>query len=78
MTQQQTIDEQVLGDLVGRALGDFGATLGAALVVIGDRLGLYRGLADLGPLTRRPWRPTPARWSATSGSGSRPRRPRAT
>ena len=49
MTQQQTIDEQVLGDLVGRAVGDFGATLGAALVVIGDRLGLYRGLADLGP-----------------------------
>ncbi len=49
MTQQQTVDEQVLGDLVGRALGDFGATLGAALVVIGDRLGLFRGLADLGP-----------------------------
>jgi 2-polyprenyl-3-methyl-5-hydroxy-6-metoxy-1,4-benzoquinol methylase len=49
MTQQQTIDEQVLGDLVDRAVGDFGATLGAALVVIGDRLGLYRGLVDLGP-----------------------------
>jgi SAM-dependent methyltransferase len=46
---QQTIDPKVLDDLVGRAVGDFGATLGAALVVIGDRLGLYRGLADLGP-----------------------------
>jgi SAM-dependent methyltransferase len=46
---QQTIDQQALDEIVGRAVGDFGATLGAALVVIGDRLGLYRGLAELGP-----------------------------
>jgi len=34
-----------------RAVEEVGATLGAALVVMGDRLGLYRALADGGPLT---------------------------
>ena len=46
---QQTIDEELLGEIVGRAVGDFGATLGAALVVIGDRLGLYRANGRAGP-----------------------------
>ncbi|MGZ4389598.1 MAG: class I SAM-dependent methyltransferase, partial [Gaiellaceae bacterium] len=33
------------------AVGEVGATLGAALVVMGDRLGLYRAMAGAGPLT---------------------------
>jgi SAM-dependent methyltransferase len=36
---------------VGRMVGDMGATASAALVVVGDRLGLYKALADGGPAT---------------------------
>src|ERR671939_1964619 len=45
------IDQHKLDDLLGRAIGDFGGTFHAALVVIGDRLGLYRSLAGADPLT---------------------------
>jgi 2-polyprenyl-3-methyl-5-hydroxy-6-metoxy-1,4-benzoquinol methylase len=38
-------------DLVNQAIGDMGAALVGALVVIGDKLGLYRGLADGTPRT---------------------------
>ena len=36
---------------VGQALTELGATLNAALVVIGDRLGLYKAMADSRPVT---------------------------
>ena len=45
------IDEQKLGELLGRAIGDMGAVSLAPLVLIGDELGLYRALAAGGPLT---------------------------
>ena len=45
------IDEQKLHELLGRAIVDFGGADIAPLVVIGDRLGLYRALAAHGPLT---------------------------
>jgi SAM-dependent methyltransferase len=45
------IDGQKLEQFVFKAVDEVGATLNAALVVMGDRLGLYRGLADAGPLT---------------------------
>ena len=53
-----------------RAVDEVGATLNAALVVMGDKLGLYRALAGAGPLTpaelaRRDRR----RRSATCASG---------
>jgi hypothetical protein len=35
------VDQTVLQEFLGRAVGYLGATLSAALVVIGDRLGLY-------------------------------------
>jgi SAM-dependent methyltransferase len=38
-------------ELVGKLLGDLGAALGAALVAVGDELGLYRSLAELGSAT---------------------------
>jgi len=44
-------DEEVLGALVGQAVGEFASILNGALVVIGDRLGLYRALATGGSLT---------------------------
>ena len=45
------INEETLNGLLGRAITDFGATSLAALVVIGDRLGLYRELARHGALS---------------------------
>ena len=36
---------------MGQAVGELGATLNAALVVIGDRLGLYKAMAGAGALT---------------------------
>jgi SAM-dependent methyltransferase len=47
----RTIDADILQGLVGQAVGDFGSVLNAALVVVGDRLGLYRAIAETGPLT---------------------------
>jgi SAM-dependent methyltransferase len=45
------INEARLHEFVHKALGDLGAALTASLVVIGDRLGLYRAMAAAGPLT---------------------------
>jgi hypothetical protein len=39
------VDEHKLQELLGRAIVDFGGASIAALVLIGDRLGLYRALA---------------------------------
>jgi 2-polyprenyl-3-methyl-5-hydroxy-6-metoxy-1,4-benzoquinol methylase len=46
-----SINEEKLNDLLGRFLNDFGATFHAAMAVIGDKLGLYKTLAEAGPLT---------------------------
>jgi 2-polyprenyl-3-methyl-5-hydroxy-6-metoxy-1,4-benzoquinol methylase len=40
------INEQKLNEFMGKAVGDMGAAFSAALVVIGDRLGLYKALAE--------------------------------
>jgi SAM-dependent methyltransferase len=50
-TEQQPIDEAKVEAFVNQAVGELGATLNAALVVIGDRLGLYKAMAGAGPLT---------------------------
>jgi SAM-dependent methyltransferase len=46
-----TIDETKLQQLLGQVVGDFGATMFAALTRIGDKLGLYKALAATGPQT---------------------------
>ena len=51
IAQPARIDEQKLHELLGRAIVDFGGADIAPLVVIGDRLGLFRALAEAGPLT---------------------------
>jgi SAM-dependent methyltransferase len=48
-TAQTTIDEAELQRFVGQALGELGAAANAALVVLGDRLGLYKAMAGAGP-----------------------------
>ncbi|MGD0523913.1 MAG: class I SAM-dependent methyltransferase [Polyangiaceae bacterium] len=45
-----TVDEKKLGEFMGRFVGDLGAVLHAPLIVLGDKLGLYRQLAK-GPAT---------------------------
>jgi hypothetical protein len=40
------IDEAKLNEFMGQFVGDLGAAMSAALVVIGDKLGLYRAMAD--------------------------------
>src|SRR3954462_15531456 len=45
------VDGQKLEQFVFNAVEEVGATLNAALVVMGDKLGLYRTLAGAGPLT---------------------------
>ena len=45
------VDENKLQELVGRMLGDVGAAMGGALVLLGDKLGLYKALAKSGAMT---------------------------
>src|SRR5262245_10277992 len=47
----QPFNEAKAHAFLGKIVGDWGATLGSALVVIGDKLGLYDALAKAGPLT---------------------------
>jgi SAM-dependent methyltransferase len=46
-----TVDPDKVMAFVFRAVDEIGATLNCALVVMGDRLGYYRALADAGPTT---------------------------
>ncbi len=46
-----TIDEKKLGEFMNKVVGDVGAAMSGALVVIGDRLGLYKAMAASGPVT---------------------------
>jgi 2-polyprenyl-3-methyl-5-hydroxy-6-metoxy-1,4-benzoquinol methylase len=60
-TPATAVDPERLMAFVSRAVGEVGATLNTALVVLGDRLGYYRALAA-GPLTA-------ARLAAATGTG---------
>ena len=44
-----TIDEGKLNEFMGKIVGDLGVTMSSALLVLGDRLGLYKAMAALGP-----------------------------
>jgi SAM-dependent methyltransferase len=45
------IDQSKLHALLGRAVVDIGANFHAALVITGDKLGLFRAMRELGPAT---------------------------
>ena len=51
MSASHEIDQDKLEEFMGRFVGDLGAAMSAALVVIGDRLGLYAAIADGQPIT---------------------------
>ena len=46
-----SIDQSKLDAFMGKMLSDMGAAASGALIVIGDKLGLYKALAQSGPLT---------------------------
>jgi len=45
------IDRGKLDKFLGQAVGEMGAAMNAALVIVGDKLGLYKAMAGAGPLT---------------------------
>jgi SAM-dependent methyltransferase len=47
----QPINQAKLHEFVMRAVGEMGAAMNAALIILGDRLGLYKAMAGAGPLT---------------------------
>jgi hypothetical protein len=47
------INQQELDALVGRLFGDLSAGYGGVMVSIGDKLGLYKVMANTGVLSRR-------------------------
>ena len=49
--EARPVDEERLHEFVFRAVEEVGATLNAALVVMGDKLGLYRAMAGAGALS---------------------------
>ncbi len=50
-TQQLTIDEKKLEDFMGKMVGEMGAATSSVLVLIGQKLGLYKTLAENEPLS---------------------------
>jgi SAM-dependent methyltransferase len=58
------VDQEQLDELLGRFVTDLGATISAGNVILGDRLGLYRALAEAGPLG-------PAELAAYTGTAER-------
>ena len=59
-----TVDPQKLDAFLGKMIGDLGAAASGALVMLGDRLGLYKALAQAGPST-------PAELAAATGTTER-------
>lgn len=49
--EQATLDQKKVEEFLGKAIQDVAATFHAGLVLIGDKLGLYRAMAGAGPLT---------------------------
>ncbi len=45
------IDEKKLQQLMGKMIGDLGAAISVPLVRIGVRLGLYKAMDGVGPMT---------------------------
>jgi len=45
------VDQDKLNQFLGQVVGELGAAMNAALVLIGEKLGLYRAMAGAGPMT---------------------------
>jgi hypothetical protein len=58
------IDQDKLNEFLGKALNDIGAAWSANMVLLGDKLGLYKAMAKLGPVT-------PAELAGATGTAER-------
>ena len=47
----QAVNEAKLHEFMMKAVGEMGAAMNTALIVIGDKLGLYKAMAGAGPMT---------------------------
>jgi SAM-dependent methyltransferase len=47
----QPVNQAKLHEFVMKAVGEMGAAMNAALIIIGDKLGLYKAMAGAGPMT---------------------------
>ena len=47
----QPLNEAKLHEFVMKAVGEMGAAMNAVLILIGDKLGLYKAMAGAGPIT---------------------------
>jgi hypothetical protein len=45
------VDNKKLEEFVLKAIGDLGSSLGSMMIILGDRLGLYKALSQFGPMT---------------------------
>ena len=62
--QAPAVDMDKLMAFLGQVIGELGATVNAGLIVVGDRLGLYKAMAGAGPLT-------PAQLAEKTGTSER-------
>ncbi|MFY9528987.1 MAG: class I SAM-dependent methyltransferase [Candidatus Acidiferrales bacterium] len=47
----QRFDEAKLNEFMMKAIGEMGAAMNAALIIVGDKLGLYKAMAGAGPMS---------------------------
>jgi hypothetical protein len=63
-TAKLNINEEKLNQFMGKALGEMGAAINSALIILGDRLGLYKAMAGAGAMS-------PAELAAKTGTTER-------
>ena len=47
----QPLNETKLHEFMMKAVGEMGAAMNAALILVGDKLGIYKAMAGAGPMT---------------------------
>ena len=47
----QPVNETKLHEFMMKAVGEMGAAMNAALILVGDKLGMYKAMAGAGPMT---------------------------
>src|SRR5256885_17201524 len=62
--QPPVVNHDKLMAFLGQVIGELGATVNAGLIVVGDRLGLYKAMAGAGPIS-------PAKLAEKTGTAER-------
>jgi len=63
------VNPDKLNAFMGKAVGDIGAAMSANMVLLGDKLGLYKAMANAGPVRRLNSQRQQKRPNGTSVSG---------